>query len=235
MNIMNKCFKVFGVAAILLPLTATIAFADGECSEGEFGQMKRESNKHYVCDPDMKIWRDATRMEISLSKSCTSKNLKEKVSLKNVEIVCSADDWEGSFVDSRDKRKYAVTVVNKQIWMKENLDYEKMFGISCKQCDGYHIYDFDDAQKVCPKGWHLPSVDEWRLAETSGGLENIANTGLFWSATKSTDPSSLKQSYAADVRWKWVNDGANRSQKFFIMKQTLPRRNGYPVRCVTEK
>lgn len=235
MNIVNKIFKSFGVVAILLPFAATFAFADGECSDAEFGQIKRENNKYYVCDPDIKIWRDATRMESSLLKSCTSKNLNEKITLKNVDVVCTTDDWEGSFVDPRDKRKYAVTVVNKQIWMKENLDYEKMFGISCKQCDGYHIYDFDDAQKVCPKGWHLPSLDEWRFIENSGGLESVANTGLFWSATKSVDPSALKQGFAADVRWKWVNDGADRSQKFFILQQTLPRRNGYPVRCLTEK
>lgn len=235
MNIMNEIFKTLGTTAVLLFAVATCVFADGECSEAEFGQIKRENNKHYVCDPDLKIWRNATRMEISLSKSCTLKNLGEKVPLKNVEITCTKDDWEGFFVDPRDKRKYAVTVINKQIWMKENLDYEKMFGISCKQCDGYHIYDFEDAQKVCPKGWRLPTYDEWRFVETIGGLESIANSGLFWSATKAADPSSIKQGYAADVRWKWVNDGADRLQKFFIMWQSLPRRNGYPVRCMTEK
>lgn len=235
MNIVNKIFKVILASTVLLPFTASLAFADGECAEAEFGQVKRENSKHFVCDPDMKIWRSATRMEISLSKSCTSRNLEEKMSLKNVELVCTKDDWEGFFVDSRDKRKYAVTVINNQIWMKENLDYEKMFGISCKQCDGYHIYDFDDAQKVCPKDWRLPNLDEWRYVETNGGLESIANSGLFWSATKAVDPSSIKQGYAADVRWKWVNDGADRVQKFFVMRQTLPRRNGYPVRCLTDR
>lgn len=235
MNILNKFFKVFLTSAALFPFASTLALASGECSDGEFGQMKRENNKHYVCDPDLKIWRSATRMEISLSKSCTPKNLNEKMSLKNIEVTCREDDWEAIFIDSRDKRKYSVSVINNQVWMKENLDYEKMFGISCKQCDGYHIYDFDDAQKVCPKGWRLPSLDEWRYVETNGGLESVANTGLFWSATKVVEPSAVKQGYAADVRWKWVNDGADRVQRFFVMQQSLPRRNGYPVRCLTDR
>lgn len=221
------------IAGVLLFATAS-SMAD-ECAEADFGKMKRENNQNLVCDPDMGAWRKATTMETSLMKSCTSKNLNATMTVGVVSLTCTSDDWEGSFVDSRDKRKYSVALINNQVWMKENLDYQKMFGIDCKQCEGYHIYDFGDAQKVCPKGWRLPSIDEWVYIEKNGGLVTVANTGAFWSSTKVTDPGAIKQGLAADIRWKWVGDDMEKTQKFFVLQQPLPRRNGYPVRCVTEK
>lgn len=229
--------KSFCKALLLAVLVGSVsfAFAEDECKDASFGKMVRTNNKYIVCDPELNAWRDASMTESSIQKSCTKKNLNEKVSLKNISLVCSDDGWEGSFVDSRDNRKYAVTVIDQQIWMKENLDYEKMFGINCKQCDGYHIYDFGDAQKVCPKGWRLPSIDEWDFISKNGGIMNVANTGAFWSSTKVKESTAIKQGYAADIRWKWVESEVDKVQKFFVLQQPLPRKNGYPVRCMTDK
>lgn len=230
-------FKSFCKALPLAVLVGSVsfAFAEDECMDASFGKMVRTNNKYIVCDPELNAWRDASMTESSIQKSCTKKNLNEKVSLKNISLVCSDDGWEGTFVDSRDNRKYAVTVIDQQIWMKENLDYEKMFGINCKQCDGYHIYDFGDAQKVCPKGWRLPSIDEWDFISKNGGIMNVANTGAFWSSTKVKESTAIKQGYAADIRWKWVDSEVDKVQKFFVLQQPLPRKNGYPVRCMTDK
>ena len=111
----------------LLGVAVSVAFAEDECTEAKFGQMVRTNNKYVVCDPDLQSWRDATMMEASLQKSCTKKNEKEKMTVKDISLVCENDDWEGTFVDSRDNRKYAVAFIDRQIWMKENLDYEKMW------------------------------------------------------------------------------------------------------------
>ena len=230
-------FKSFCKALPLAVLVGSVSFAFAEdgCTDASFGKMVRTNNKYIVCDPELNAWRDASMTESSIQKSCTKKNLNEKVSLKNISLVCSDDGWEGTFVDSRDNRKYAVTVIDQQIWMKENLDYEKMFGINCKQCDGYHIYDFGDAQKVCPKGWRLPSIDEWDFISKNGGIMNVATTGAFWSSTKVKESTAIKQGYAADIRWKWVDGEVDKVQKFFVLQQPLPRKNGYPVRCMTDK
>lgn len=233
MGILKSLCKSLPVA--LLAVAVSSAFAQDECTEAKYGQMTRTNNKYMVCDPELQSWRDATMMEASLQKSCTSKNLKEKMTVKNISLICENDDWEGTFVDSRDNRKYAVTFIDKQIWMKENLDYEKMFGIDCKQCDGYHIYDFGDAQKVCPKGWHLPSIDEWDFISRNGGIMNVANNGAFWSSTKVKESTAIKQGLAADIRWKWVEGEVGKVQRFFVLQQPLPRKNGYPVRCMTDK
>ena len=230
-------FKSFCKALPLAVLVGSVsfAFAEDECTDASFGKMVRTNNKYIVCDPELNAWRDASMTESSIQKSCTKKNQNEKVSLKNISLVCLDDGWEGTFVDSRDNRKYAVTVIDQQIWMKENLDYEKMFGINCKQCDGYHIYDFGDAQKVCPKGWRLPSIDEWDFISKNGGIMNVATTGAFWSSTKVKESTAIKQGYAADIRWKWVDGEVDKVQKFFVLQQPLPRKNGYPVRCMTDK
>lgn len=233
MDILKSLCKSLPLA--LLGVAVSVAFAEDECTEAKFGQMVRTNNKYVVCDPDLQSWRDATMMEASLQKSCTKKNEKEKMTVKDISLVCEIDDWEGTFVDSRDNRKYAVAFIDRQIWMKENLDYEKMFGINCKQCDGYHIYDFGDAQKVCPKGWRLPSIDEWDFISRNGGIMNVANTGAFWSSSKVKESTAIKQGYAADIRWKWVDGEVGKVQRFFVLQQPLPRKNGYPVRCMTDK
>jgi hypothetical protein len=233
MGILKSFCKALPLAVLVG--SVSFAFAEDECKDASFGKMVRTNNKYIVCDPELNAWRDASMTEASIQKSCTKKNQNEKVSLKNISLVCSDDGWEGTFVDSRDNRKYAVTVIDQQIWMKENLDYEKMFGINCKQCDGYHIYDFGDAQKVCPKGWRLPSIDEWDFISRNGGIMNVATTGAFWSSTKVKESTAIKQGYAADIRWKWVESEVDKVQKFFVLQQPLPRKNGYPVRCMTDK
>ena len=233
MGILKSFCKALPLAVLVG--SVSFAFAEDECTDASFGKMVRTNNKYIVCDPELNAWRDASMTESSIQKSCTKKNQNEKVSLKNISLVCSDDGWEGTFVDSRDNRKYAVTVIDQQIWMKENLDYEKMFGINCKQCDGYHIYDFGDAQKVCPKGWRLPSIDEWDFISKNGGIMNVATTGAFWSSTKVKESTAIKQGYAADIRWKWVDGEVDKVQKFFVLQQPLPRKNGYPVRCMTDK
>jgi uncharacterized protein (TIGR02145 family) len=78
------------------------------------------------------------------------------------------------------KEPQAKTIkIGRQVWMAENLDVEvkgswyynedptnaKMYG---------RLYTWDAAQKACPKGWHIPTDDEWtELSNTLGG-EDVA-------------------------------------------------------------
>ena len=51
--------------------------------------------------------------------------------------------------------------------MAENLTYKISKGSWCYDnedslCNKYgRLYDWNTAQKACPKGWHLPNKDEW--------------------------------------------------------------------------
>jgi len=88
----------------------------------------------------------------------------------------------GTFSDTRDGHVYKWVRVGNQIWMAENLNYvtynshcygDNVTSTVCKQYG--QLYKWDDAQKVCPPGWHLPSEDDIdNLLADVGGAGKIA-------------------------------------------------------------
>ncbi len=76
---------------------------------------------------------------------------------------CRADGPADAFTDTRDNKVYDTAIVNCQRWMADNLAY-KGNNITCYTVKNYDYYgcyySFDDAQKVCPSGWHLATIQE---------------------------------------------------------------------------
>ena len=97
----------------------------------------------------------------------------------------------GTFTDDRDGLVYKYTTIGNQVWMAENLRYEAEYSVcvdsvkddrdswnvvwirnSCDifgryyslQKDGNFFEDRDEniIEKLCPNGWRLPTVDEWK-------------------------------------------------------------------------
>lgn len=84
----------------------------------------------------------------------------------------------GSFTDPRDGQTYKTVKIGDQVWMAENLKYERSADRVRKTGASY---TWDSALVACPDGWRLPNKEE---------LESIATDTSFnetWSSTEKED------------------------------------------------
>jgi uncharacterized protein (TIGR02145 family) len=102
-------------------------------------------------------------------------------------IICFLTGYgqrTGTFTDTRDGKVYKTVKIGDQIWFAENLSFKADSG--CWAYDdnekfatiyGY-LYSFRTAEKVCPKGWHLPTDAEWKQLIDYLGGDSIAGAKL---------------------------------------------------------
>jgi uncharacterized protein (TIGR02145 family)/uncharacterized repeat protein (TIGR02543 family) len=81
---------------------------------------------------------------------------------------------------SADFRK---VVIGGKTWMAENLNCNvgnsECYNNSADSCAKYgRLYDWPDAMKACPAGWHLPSDAEWTVLTDAVGGSSTAGTKL---------------------------------------------------------
>lgn len=85
----------------------------------------------------------------------------------------------GVFIDPRDGHEYPWAEIGDLVWMTRNMDYGTMIALEAVAQTGGRIsgnskhcyealcalfgglYSWEHAQSVCPKGWHLPSREEY--------------------------------------------------------------------------
>lgn len=150
-----------------------------------------------------------------------------------------------SFNDMRDGKSYKTLKAGNQIWMTENLSFKTANGSWCyenktENCNKYgRLYNWETAKKACPKGWHLPSNEEWKIlsADTLAGkkfketgetnyFEGSADDfsiGSWWTSTEEAPNYASKYWYLTSGSYK-LNNHAN----------LINKDNGLSVRCIKD-
>jgi uncharacterized protein (TIGR02145 family) len=169
-----------------------------------------------------------------------------------------------SFTDQRDNQTYRTVKIGDLVWMAQNLNYE--IDNSWYYKNPYELpnekygrlYTWDSALKACPNGWHLPSLDEWKLLMDAAGGKSIAGKKLKsksgWNNVNGTDEfgfSALPGGYRQEVDdfssegsygfwWSATENGDScayrlgMSSEDGIGEQSYSKNSGNSVRCVQD-
>jgi uncharacterized protein (TIGR02145 family) len=180
----------------------------------------------------------------------------EDVGVENNTVVWQIE--KGSFIDKRDGQEYqTVKMPDGKVWMAQNLNYkvDGSWGFDnneAKAAKYGRLYTWEAAKAACPKGWHLPTREEWAaLVEAAGGKNNagarlvaadgfnarmvghIGRDGIFrgasynsfwWTATEYSDDSAYSRIVDYNYERTYVSVSESNGYKG----------SGFSARCVQD-
>ncbi len=93
----------------------------------------------------------------------------------NEEKMTDPNAKSGTFIDTRDGQSYPwVSLKDGKKWMAKNLNYETTntwcYDDNQDNCANYgRLYTWQAANNACPKGWRLPTDEEWWMMASHYG------------------------------------------------------------------
>jgi uncharacterized protein (TIGR02145 family) len=120
-----------------------------------------------------------------------------------------------TLIDFRDNQAYPVVKIGSQLWMGANLNFKSISGSWCYNndesfCEQYgRLYDYSTALTVCPNGWHLPSVNEWRKLRRNVGFSgsHLRSSSEGWKGLEGNSNSSGFSAVGSGLRDRFFHEG----------------------------
>lgn len=125
-------------------------------------------------------------------------------------------------LDPRDKQVYKTIGIKGQMWINENIRYNKdgsyCYNDSTKYCDIYgRFYNWESISDVCPNGWHVPSVIEYDYL-------NQNTTYPFYSKRETKADNNVFYYYGISIASTtyslYINQGFHEWSKDFLIDGT---------------
>lgn len=183
----------------------------------------------------------------SSSDKATSSSSSRVNQSSSSETSSSSFDYSssGKFTDPRSddnsiSRDYRYVRYNGLVWMDEDLSYRTNQMV---MDDNQPLYSWKSAQKACPEGWRLPTIEEFNnsqgLEEEMGirseligyflmtGVHKAGNEGMYW--TQSSKDDTVYAIQFSNNRYEGAVIGVD--------KKVLEENSAsavFAVRCVTE-
>lgn len=131
----------------------------------------------------------------------------------------------GTMTDDRDGQTYATVKIDGSIWLAENLRFKSEESYSFEKNEENdkmygRYYSYESALKSCPKGWKLPTENDYKkLADKYGGNygsgKSLKSTKK-WAWTTNGDNSSGFNIVPAGMKYKGRDSGQGEGATFWV-------------------
>ena len=181
-------------------------------------------------------------MIASMLCACSEDSPSEPKDTFDANVVCP-ESQRGTFTDERNGQVYKYTTIGNQVWMAENLKFDAPYSQCYEKiedfCDTFgrfyslHVdgddlglFDQDLIDTICPAGWHVPSLDEWKMLANSVGegekgsarLRTSNDFGEFY------DPGSDDCGFNALPAGYWMLNGELSGNEVFAIYWTSTKK-----------
>ncbi len=177
----------------------------------------------------------------------------ERLSVRCIKNFEEDSDVFG-FTDPRDGNRYKTANIGGRIWITENMRYldDKINYKPTKDIEKFaYLYNWEDAQRVCPSGWHLPSKAEFdslygMVGKGVKGSEKLRDTS--WEGGKNTSGFGAKPAGYCDRHgctpfetaayfWSSTEKGALKAYGLYVDTNNVAVNSGskdthLSIRCV---